>query len=124
VAYHKIRQPKVYIPSKSFHNFNDAKRFGDLVFCTEGTINREDVQNITRLVVTAMEDCEAGDYIMISGLSVINSIMCALFAGKHKRINFLLFDDDTQTYISRKIVLSEVIDKGRTNDSRQSKDRR
>ena len=120
----KIRQPKVYIPNRSFHNFSDAKRFGDLVFCTEGTINREDVQNITRLVVAAMEGAEAGDYIMISGLSVINSIMCGIFVGRFGRINFLMFDDDTQRYISRKIVLDSVIDKGSTNGKvRQQSDR-
>ena len=115
MAYHKLRQPKVYIPNKSFHNFSDAKRFGELVFCTEGTINREDVQTITRLVVTAMEEAEAGDYIMISSLSVINSIMCGIFAGRFGRINFLMFDDEMQRYVSRKIVLQEVLDKGSTN---------
>lgn len=120
MAYHKVRQPKVYIPNKSFHNFTDAKRFGDLVFCTEGTINREDVQNITHLVVTAMEDAEASDYIMISSLSVINSIMCAYFGGRFGRINFLMFNDDTQSYVSRKIVLADALNKGLTND-RQSR---
>ena len=115
MAYHKLRQPKVYIPNKSLHNFSDAKRFGELVFCTEGTINREDVNYIARLVSTAMEGAEAGDYIMISSLSVINSIMCGIFVGKFSRLNLLLFDDDAQKYISRKIVLHEVLNKGSTN---------
>jgi hypothetical protein len=116
MAHIKIRQPKVYIPYKSYHNFNDAKRFGELVFCTDRMINREDVQYITRLVVAAMEGAEASDYIMISGLSVINSIMCGIFVGRFGRINFLMFNDDTQSYVSRKVVLTDVIDKGLTND--------
>lgn len=115
MAHIKVRQPRVYIPNKSLHNFSDAKRFGELVFCTEGTINREDVNHIARLVSTAMEGVEANDYIMIASLSVINSIMCGIFVGKFGRLNLLLFDDDTQRYISRKIVLQEVLDKGKTN---------
>lgn len=112
MAYHKLRAPKVFVPNDSYHDYSGAKRFGDLVFITEGRVNRKNVNDITRKVAEALEEAEAHDFVVISSLSVINSITCAVMAMRFKRLNLLLFDDHAGSYFSRTVILEKLAQKG------------
>lgn len=98
--------PKVYVPNRSFHDFKDAARFGELVFLTEGMVNRMNVNKITRQCMVAMKGATAGDFIVVSSLSIITAIASSLMAFAFGRINFLIWEDDH--YIERNIVLGDL----------------
>jgi len=91
--------PKVYIVNKSNHNFTAAKSFGEIVYLSEGPMNRYSTNNMCRVFTDLMKDSEPGDYIVPCSLNVMNSIACAIFAVKHKTLNLLLFKDGS--YIER-----------------------
>lgn len=95
--------PKVYIVNKSSHDFSHAKHFGELVFLSYGSMNRYATNNMCREFKDSMKSSSPDDYIVPCSLNVMNSIACAIFASKHKRLNLLLFKEGK--YIERNMVL-------------------
>jgi len=104
---------KVYIVNKGGHNHSDAERFGKLVFLSEGNINRYAVTNIYRRFALILGDSSPEDYILITGLSVMSSVACAIFARLHGRLNLLLYKtsrgNEKGYYIERILMLDELL---------------
>lgn len=98
---------KVYILGKSSHDFTDAERFGDLTFITEGVLPRYQTNLMTRIFEEKLTASSPDDFILITGLTVGVSILCALFATKHKRLNLLIYKASERRYIDRTIVIGE-----------------
>lgn len=94
---------RVYIVNKSSHDFKPAEKYGDVIFLSEGSMNRYAVNSMHRQFSDAMSISEDHDYIVPCSLNVMNSIACAIFANKHGRLNLLLFKDGL--YIERNLVL-------------------
>ncbi len=93
---------KVYIVNKSAHDFSPAEPFGEVIFLSEGPMNRYSVNNMIRQFSDIMKDSSPEDYIVPCSLNVMNSIASALFAFKHGRLNLLLFKQGS--YIERNVV--------------------
>jgi len=94
---------KVYIVNKGHHDFSVARNYGDIIFLSEGPMNRYSTNNMMRVFTEKMRDSVEGDYIVPCSLNVMNSIACAIFAHKHGKLNLLLFKEGI--YIERNHVL-------------------
>jgi hypothetical protein len=94
---------KVYIVNKSSHDFSQAKNFGELIFLSEGPVNRYATNQMHRMFSDIMEGSSGFDYIVPCSLNVMNSIACAIFACKHQRLNLLLFK--AGEYLERNLIL-------------------
>ena len=94
---------KVFIVNKSAHDFSPAEAFGEIVFLSEGSINRYATNNMHRKFSEILEDSLPDDHLVLCSLSVMNSIAGAIFAHKHGKLNLLLFKDGS--YIERNLVL-------------------
>lgn len=94
---------KVYIVNKSTHDFSAARNYGELVFLSEGPMNRYSTNNMMRVFADVMRDSKSTDFIVPCSLNVMNSIACAIFARKHGTLNLLLFRGGG--YIERNHVL-------------------
>lgn len=94
---------KVFIVNRSSHDFSPAREFGEIVFLSEGPMNRYATNNMFREFEEQMKDSGPSDYIVPCSLNVMNSIACAIFAHKHGRLNLLLFKEGA--YIERNHVL-------------------
>lgn len=99
----------VYIINRSGHDFSDAERFGKLVFLSSGTMPRFGVTNMYRQFVDHLKDSKPEDYLLVTGLTIMNVVAAAIFGYLHGRINLLLFKDNG--YKVRKIILSELLGK-------------
>jgi len=95
--------PNVYIVNKSNHDFSPAEKYGELVFLSEGPMNRYSTNNMFRIFKEKMESSSDYDYIVPCSLNVMNSIACAIFAHKHGKLNLLLFKGGV--YIERNHIL-------------------
>jgi hypothetical protein len=93
---------KVYIVNKSAHDFSAAEPYGEIIFLSEGPMNRYSVANMIRQFTEIMKGSKPEDYIVPCSLNVMNSIASALFAFKHGKLNLLLFKQGT--YIERNVV--------------------
>lgn len=94
---------KVYVVNKSAHDFSEASKYGEIVFLSEGPINRYATNNMLRQFSDMMKDSEPDDYIVPCSLNVMNAIASAIFAHKHGTLNLLLFKE--RSYIERNHVL-------------------
>ena len=95
---------KVFVANRSgVHNYSAAEEFGDIIFVTEGRINR---LNTTAMVIAfqeALANSSPEDFILTTGPSVLNCVGCAVFAHMHGRINLLLYKN--LEYKPREIML-------------------
>jgi hypothetical protein len=94
---------KVYVVNKSSHNFSNAEGFGQLIFCTEGRMNRFNTNDMIRKFQDAMRNSKKEDYVLLCSLNVMNAIACSVFAHKHGVLNLLLFKDGE--YVERNHLL-------------------
>jgi len=105
--------PKVYVVNRGGHNHNDAERYGELIFMSSGTINRYAVSQMYRQFIDHLKDSSPDDYILITGLSVMASVACSIFARIHGRLNLLLFKSSQSgqegRYVERTIMLDELL---------------
>ena len=96
-------RPKVYIVNKSSHDFRPAEEFGDIVFLSEGPMNRYSTNNMVRVFRNKLKSSSPNDYIVPCSLNVMNSIACAIFAHLHGKLNLLLYKQGH--YIERNHIL-------------------
>lgn len=96
----------VYIINRSAHDFSDAKRFGELIFCTEGTVERFDTSQMFRELSEALSDSQPTDYLLLTSLPALCCVACAIFAAKHQCLNLLLHRADG--YIARSLYLKNL----------------
>lgn len=105
---------KVYVVAKGFHSWSAAAEHGELVFLSTEPVGRTAVSNMLREFLPKMADSEPEDYIVITGLSVMCSIVCVIFALKHRRLNLLLFDAAGDKYVKRTVMLDSIQEVERT----------
>jgi hypothetical protein len=83
---------KVYIVSRSSHDYSDAERFGEIVFLSNGPMNRYSITHMGRVFYEKLKYSGPDDYIVPTGLSIMTSVATSLFTFLHGgRVNYLLF---------------------------------
>ena len=100
---------KVLVVNRSSHDYSKAESFGELTFMTEGSLNRFATSKMYRVFKPFIDRSEPLDYILLSGLSVMCSVACAMFAAKHGRLNLLIYKPDPRdpgNYQERIIVMN------------------
>ena len=100
---------KVFVPNRGGHDYSAAARYGELVYVSEGLVNRWNLNEMYRMWAAALVDSSPEDFILETSLNSLCSIGASCFAYRHGRLNLLLFKDGD--YIERKIVISELIRK-------------
>jgi len=107
---------KVFIVNRGGHDHTDAKRFGRLIFLSEGEVNRYATNVMYRTFVEKLRKSKPNDYILITGLSVMSSLACSIFARLHGQINLLLYQSsgpgENGHYVERSVLLDELLTKG------------
>lgn len=97
---------KVFVVNNGGHDFTKAEAFGDIVFCTEGSMNRYDTAQMYRELSGVLEDAHADDYLLLTSLTTLCSIATAIMANQFGCVNLLLFKDGE--YVERNIILEEL----------------
>jgi hypothetical protein len=102
--------PKVFIPNKGAHDFSDSERYGEIVFVTNGIQNRYSIGSMARVWAHSFLSNKAtkDDLILITSLTILNCIGCAIFATRFGTLNLLLYRNDK--YLKRSIILSQVFE--------------
>ena len=94
---------KVYVVSNGGHDYSDAQRFGEVVFCTESVIRKDDTAQMYREIHAALKEAAAEDFILVSSLTSLCMIAAAILSDRFGELHLLLFKDGQ--YISRDIIL-------------------
>ena len=99
-----MKKSKVFIVSGSSHDFAPAEQFGELVYLSQGPMNRYGVNDMYRQFWDKMKDSSPDDYILVCGLAVMNAVAASIMTRLHGRINYLLYQKGG--YLERNIVLT------------------
>lgn len=91
--------PRVYVLNRGPHDYSDAELYGDLVYCTEGSLDRDDTSQMYRELLVFILESDPEDYILLTSLSSLCAVACAMFAARHHRLNLLIYKGDG--YISK-----------------------
>lgn len=100
--------PKIFVANRSYHDYSDAERFGELVYLTDGSLRSYSVSQMYRIAEEHLTNSEPDDVILISGLSAFNAVLSAFFGKLHGRLNILIYKNRRSgpgRYIYREIVL-------------------
>jgi len=102
--------PTVYITSNSGHDYSAATHFGQLKFLSNGKMDPFKVNDIHRTFSEALADSNPEDYILITGLQVMNVVACSIMATKHGKLNILQYHGGSHRYKDRTIVFNKIED--------------
>jgi len=106
---------KVYIVNKSIHDYSAAKEYGDLVFLSEGNMDRFSTSKAYRKFIPILEYSSEDDFLMVSGMSMLCIVAAFILGQRHDRLNLLLFKPKKggkKEYLER-IILADYKDDGR-----------
>ena len=91
------------------HDFSQAKEFGPTIVLTGGNFSRFATSHLYKILRSGLKDSKPEDFIVISSLTIISVIACAIFALKHRRLNLLLYKiGDPPVYLQRTIDFSDL----------------
>lgn len=101
-------EKRVFIINNSSHDFEPAKKFGNLIFLSEGRYSRYDVNNIYREFSEKLETSQSEDYLLLTGLPIMQGIAMMIMGVMHGRVNILQFreNEGRKFYLERNIVLN------------------
>ncbi len=107
--YHSKVEKRVFIINNSSHDFEPAKKFGKLIFLSEGRYSRYDVNAIYREFDDKLSTSSPGDYLLLTGLPIMQGVAMMIMAIKHGRVNLLQFrqKEDRSFYLERNIVIDQ-----------------
>lgn len=107
--------PNVYVINRSGHDFHEAERYGKLIYLSEGSMSRYATARIYRQFAEILKHSKEDDFILTTGLSVMNCIATSIMTALHGKINLLLFKDGK--YVCRTIAIHELLNKEPEHDS-------
>ena len=87
------RNRKVFILNSGPHDYSEAAKFGDLVYCTDGELNKHDTGLMYRQLIPYLENADREDLIMINSLASLCSVAAAIMAANHCEVHFLIYNN-------------------------------
>lgn len=94
---------KVYILNDGGHDYQDAERFGEIVFCLND-VDRWDISQMYRELVPILSKANPDDYLVISSLTSLCCVATAILSERFGEVHFLIFKDGK--YIPRDLVMN------------------
>jgi hypothetical protein len=98
----------VWIPNKGFHNYDDAQRFGRLIYLTHGSVNRFNTGGMLRQFVEKMSNSTKEDWILMGGLQQLCVLATAIQTMKFGQAKILLYDAKKGKYLPRELDLTSL----------------
>ena len=98
--------PTVYIVNKSSHDYSKAEYFGKIIYLFVGAMCVYSVNDLDRQFQDRLKDSTDKDYLVLTSLTVMNSLACVILALKHKKLNLLIYKNGN--YIERNLHFKEL----------------
>jgi len=111
-----MSKPTIWIVSKSAHNYEKAEKYGEIKFICDLYLSPYATGSMYRIIEQALKQSRPIDYILPTGLPIMNAIACSYFTLKHGKLNLLIFkrDKDRMTgesvtsYKEREVMFDSV----------------
>lgn len=104
---------KVYIVNKGVHDYSDARRFGELVFLSEGAMNKYEISNMVREFAEKLLTSSPDDYLLTTGLTTMCVVAGGMFSRIHGRVNLLIYKPSRKggpgRYLERRVDYDQFL---------------
>jgi hypothetical protein len=100
-----VKSKRVFVLNDGGQDYTPAKEYGELIFCTEGELNKFDISAMYRQLNNFLDGSDCDDYIVLTSLSSLCSVACAIMAAMHGEVHLLIYDVKTRRYVSRDLML-------------------
>jgi len=94
---------KVWIPKLAGHNYDEAKKFGELKVILGSDVSPFNLDRIEETMRIALQESDSQDYVIPAGPPIINMLLIKNWP--HNVMKILLFHARTRNYIYREIYL-------------------
>lgn len=111
--------PKVFIINKSGHDFSSARKYGELIYLTEGLLASYKSTLHYRQLADKMKDAKPDDYILITSIASVNCIAGWIVGTLGFPLNMLIHSSKDNRYVERKLfpeLLNSTNNKGESYD--------
>lgn len=82
----------VWIVNRAGHNYHLSARWGTPRALTDGYVSLGSLDRILFTLAEGIKQSEPGDWLLLSGLMMLNASAAALWVKKHGQINLLIWD--------------------------------
>lgn len=103
-----VMPTNVYVINQSGHDFSSANFYGNLIFLSDGKINRLQTNEIYRMFLPELLKSGPEDYLLLTSLTVMNIIAACIMVKLHNKINMLIFNPKNNQYKARTIDFRKV----------------
>lgn len=93
------RAPVVWLANDGGHDYEEAKSFGTIIPLTAGSVN---IFRLDRLMVNLtirLQQAKPQDYLLISGLPLLNALIVAIMLEKFGKIRILQWANKARKYV-------------------------
>ena len=84
---------RVFVLNDGGQDYSAANDFGELIFCTEGTLNKTDIAQLYRLLSPILDESNADDYVLLNGFASLCSVASSIMAALHGEVHFLVYSN-------------------------------
>lgn len=106
------RAPTVWIVNKAGHPTAKAEKFGRVVPLTTGAVNPFRPDRLMYLIGSRLQLAHQDDYVLISGLPILNALVTTMWLQKFPFIKFLQWStqdrDYKEVYVTHEAVYSNT----------------
>lgn len=99
---------KVYVIANRHWNMQKADQFGELVFLCGISMPKFQIQQMLKSFYPKLENSDEDDYLLLSGLSVMNAVAASIMTYLHGKVNFLIHSKELDEYVACTIDLTLV----------------
>ncbi len=94
---------RVYVLNDGGHDYADAERFGEITFCTQGVLSKNDIHKLFRLLDETLSESGPTDLLLLTGPASLCAVASALMVGYHGEVHYLVFHDGQ--YYEKDLIL-------------------
>jgi len=105
-----VHIPTVWVVNYAGHDYSRATEYGPLDFLTSGYVSMGNLERLFFIIAESVNKTKADDYLLLSGLLILNTIAAMAWLRKHKAVRFLLWDQKIRDY-RRLTVTADQIDR-------------
>lgn len=106
-------RPTVWIVNKGGHNYGTAEKFGHLVPLTSESVNPFAIDRLLVNIGRRLTVAKEGDYILISGLPLLNALVVCKMLSKFEKVNILQWSVKKGKYVELTLWRSNVDEAGK-----------
>lgn len=85
----------VYILLDGGHDYSPAAEFGELHFCLDKPISREDIPQMYHALSYALKDAISTDFLLVSSLTSMCMIAASILSDRFGQLHLLTFEGGT-----------------------------